>query len=146
MWGLVGNTNLNEVLYTRLTQREVYLQVNTETLPMLKKNLHIHKTRRPVLTKTLYSVYLQTTDSLEKTLMLGKIEGKRRRVKQRMRWLDGITTSMDVNLSKLQETVEDRSLACCYSWGDEVQLNNSNKNIHSIQWLIWLLKNNSNKA
>ena len=47
-------------------------------------------------------------DSLEKTLMLGKIEGKRRRGQQRMRWLDSITDSMDMNLSKLLKTVEDR--------------------------------------
>ena len=47
-------------------------------------------------------------DSLEKTLMLGKIEGKRRRRLQRMRWLDSITDSTDMNLSKLRETVEDR--------------------------------------
>ena len=47
-------------------------------------------------------------NSLEKTLMLGKIEGRRRRGQQRMRWLDSITHSMDMNLSKLQETVEDR--------------------------------------
>ena len=57
---------------------------------------------------------MQRTDSLEKTLMLGKIEGSRRRGQQRMRWLDGITDLVNMNLSKVQELVMEGSLACCY--------------------------------
>ena len=66
------------------------------------------------------------TDSFEKTLMLGKIEGGRRRGWQRMKWLDGITDSMDMSLSKLQELVKD-SVVCCNPWGhkesDTTELN-----------------------
>ena len=60
---------------------------------------------------------MQRVDSLEKTLMLGGIEGRRRRERQKMRWLDGITDLMDKSLGEHRELVMEGGLACCDSWG-----------------------------
>ena len=86
---------------------------------------------------------IRRTDSLEKTLMLGKIEGGRRRGWQRMRWLDGITDSMDMILRKLQELVMDReALASCSPWGRKESDRTKQLNWTDLEYswsLFWLI-------
>ena len=79
-----------------------------------------------------FGYLMRRADSFEKTLMLWNIEGGRRGGWQRMRWLDGITDSMDMSLSKLRELVMEGGVACCSPWG--------RKELDTTEWLNWTIQ------
>ena len=100
---MVLEKTLESPLFARRSNQSILKEINPEhSLEGLLLKLKLQ-----------YSVHLiRKASSLEKALMIGKTEGRRRRGRQRIRWVDGITGSVDMSLSKLQETVEDRGAWC----------------------------------